>query len=51
MASLEKEKAALEEALIAARSEAKSNAEAAEAARWDALAAEEAKAKAEKSQD
>jgi len=48
VASVEKEKAALEEALVAARSEAKSNAEAAEAACRDALAAEEAKANAEK---
>jgi len=48
VASLEKEKTALEEALVAARSEAKSNAEAAEAARRDALTAEEAKANTEK---
>ena len=48
MASLEKEKAALEEALAAARAEAKKNSEAAEAARQDARAAEEAKINAEK---
>ena len=48
MAAWEKEKTALEEALIAARAEAKSHAEAAEAARRDALAAEKAKENAEK---
>ena len=41
--ALEKEKTALDEALVAARAEAKNHAEAAEAARRDALAAEKAK--------
>ncbi|XP_039827282.1 uncharacterized protein LOC120688997 [Panicum virgatum] len=45
---LEKEKTALEEALVAARAEVKNHAEAAEAARRDALAAEKAKENAEK---
>ena len=48
MASREKEKAALEEALAAACAEAKSNAEAAEGARRDARAVEVVKASAEK---
>ena len=42
MVALEKEKTALEEALVAACAEAKKHAEAAEAARRDALAAEKA---------
>ena len=48
MASLEKKKDALEDAFDIARAEAKNNAEAAEAARLDARAAEEANAHAEK---
>ena len=48
MASLEKEKGALEEALAAARAEAKKNAEATEAVHQDARTAEEAKINAEK---
>jgi len=48
VASLEKEKTTLEDALVAARAEVKSHAKAVEAARRDALAAEEAKENAEK---